>query len=295
MLRCLPPQVLLSVLILASGCQVEGGEHRGREPQGKEREAALVFEDDADRVWAFQEPPTRWVSLVPSATALLMELGGSELLVGRSEYDLDPRLAEVASVGGGLEPSLEALLATRPDLVLRFHGPSDPVTPARLDALGIPHLALRFDTVEDILRISRSLGALAGRPEAGDSLALRIEGALEAVRAQVLGAEPLPVAILLGGDPPWAATEGSYMHQVVELAGGRNVLADLGPLYGPVSVEEILIRAPQALLLSENGRVPEGLRGIPVIRTPPSLGIPGPGVREAALEMARRLHPERFR
>jgi len=267
-----------------------------------------VVTDDAGRTWSLAHPPERVLSLVPSATLLLLELGHGDRLVGRTEFDTDPRLAGLPSVGGGLGPSLEVMLSLRPDLVVRFEGPTDPETPRRLDQAGIPHLALRFDQVEDILRAAYLLDEAVGRAGAGGpgettepgrkpgsagELVRGITTELEAVALAVTGGERPQVGILLGGDPPWMASPNTYIGQVVAIAGGDNVFADDTGLYAPISVEEVLRRRPDVLLLTDGARVPTALRGLPVLRAPASLGIPGPDIGAAAWAVARLLHPDR--
>lgn len=255
--------------------------------------APRTVTDHAGNSWTLDEPPRRIVSLVPSATLLLLELGEGERLVGRTDYDDDPRAAQVPSVGDGLGPSLEVLLSLRPDLVLRFGGPTDLETPRRLDQAGIPHLALRPDQLDDVYRVSLLLGEVTGQEEAARALVARLEEELAAVRRAVEGADRPRVGILLGGDPPWVAGGETFIHDIVTVAGGDNVFAADGPLYAPISVEEVLRRRPDVLLLTEGARVPEGLRRIPVLRAPSSLHSPGPGVGATARAVARLLHPDR--
>jgi len=255
--------------------------------------APRTVTDHADRSWTLENPPRRILSLVPSATLILLELGQEGHLVGRTDYDTDPRVSALPSVGGGLGPSLEVMLSLRPDLVLRFGGPTDPETPRRLDEAGIPHLALRPDHLDDVYRITTLLGAVTGQETAAQALEASLRGELAAVARAVEGAERPRVGILLGGDPPWVAGGETFIHDVVTVAGGENVFADDGPLYAPISVEEVLHRRPDVLLMTEGARVPEGLRRIPVLRAPSSLQSPGPDLGAAAWAVARLLHPDR--
>ncbi len=249
--------------------------------------------DQADRVVRFEEPPLRIVSLVPSATEILVALGQTYRLVGRTDHDRTGELAHLPSVGGGLEPSLERLVALEPDLVIRFHGPSDPVTPSSLDARGVPHLAVRPDRIDDVRRLVSSLGRVVGVPERADSLLTRMDRELDAVARDVEGLPQPTVAFLLGGNPPLVAGAGTFVHELLELAGGTNILADAGELYAPVSVEEIILREPDLLLVSEGGSIPPALGGIPSRTVSSEVEIPGVHMSHSAAELARALHPER--
>ncbi len=295
-LAWLPARILLGSVLLW-GCDPGDGaaSSDSRAPAEADAPGIVAVTDDAGRRWAFDAPPERILSLVPSATQALIELGEGARLVGRTDYDLAPEVAALPSVGGGLEPSLEVVLSLAPDVVIRFHGPSDVETPRRLDAAGIPHVAVRPDTIGDVVRMVGLVGTLSGREAEAAALVRRIGEELDAVERAVEGVRRPRVGILLGGDPPWVAGGATFLHELVEIAGGTNVFADEGPLYAPISVEEVLRRGPDLLLMTEAARVPAGLRGLPVVRVPSSIQSPGPGVGSSALEIARRLHPDRFR
>ncbi len=283
----------LLLAVWGGGCESPDRTPASAPPEGGATPAPGRVVDDAGRAWEVSSPPPRIVSLVPAATATLLALGEGHRLVGRTDYDEDPSLAGLPSVGGGLGPSLEVLLSLRPDFVIRFEGPSDPETPRRLDAVGIPHLGVRPDRIDDVVRMTRMLGALTGAEAAAEEVVAGIQGELEAV-ARAVGPAPRPrVGILLGGDPPWVAAGGTFIDEVVLVAGGDNVFADVGPLYAPVSVEEVLRRNPELLLLTEGARIPSGLRGLPVVRAPGTLQSPGPELGATARAVARLLHPDR--
>ncbi|MGW8265203.1 MAG: hypothetical protein ACWGSQ_02480, partial [Longimicrobiales bacterium] len=93
---------------------------------------------------------------------------------------------------------------------------------------------------------------------------------------------------------PWVAGGGSYIEEILEVAGGENVFSDLDGLFGPVNVELFLVREIDIILAAEGVEVSIPGEGVPVIRVSPSLEIPGPHLADAALELARILHPEAF-
>jgi iron complex transport system substrate-binding protein len=236
-------------------------------------------------------PARRVVSLVPSASETLRAMGAEALLIGRTDFDTAPWAARLPSVGGGIEPNLEALVALEPDLVVRFAGEQDPRTPERLDALGIAHIAVRPDRVEDIYVTARLLGRATGHGAAADSLEASIRAGLAAVAGTVRGLERLRVAYVLGGTPPWVAGPGTYIDEIVSLAGGDNVFADLGALYSAVSPEELRIRDIDVVLLSAGATFDRGLTpGTRVELVGDALEIPGPDVVDAAHRVAELLH-----
>jgi ABC-type Fe3+-hydroxamate transport system substrate-binding protein len=194
-----------------------------------------------------------------------------------------------------LDPSLEALVSLEPDLVIRFAGESDLHTPARLDELGIPHMAVRLDRVDDVRTLISDFGQLAGLGGQAGALAAEIDAALDRIRRQVRTKPTVKVAYILGGNPPWVAGPGTFIHELLAIAGGENVFSDLTVLYGPVSAEEFLVRPMDLILAPEGSEVVLPERAPPLVRVSPSLELPGPALADAALDLARILHPEVFR
>lgn len=237
-------------------------------------------------------PPARIVSLVPSVTNVILALGEGHRLVGRTDFDRHPSLDTLPSVGGGLHPSLELLASLHPDVVIRFAGASDTATPERLDEMGISHLAVRTDGIDDVRDIVRRLGALLGRQATADSLVARLDRELEAVQSATRGLPPVPAVFVLGGSPPWVAGPGTFIDELVTLGGGRNVFDDLAHDYGSVSPEAFRARGVEVILVGPDTSVePALVGGARVERLPASVELPGLDLAEAAWAVARALHP----
>jgi len=249
--------------------------------------------DDAGRTVLLEAAPQRILSLVPSATEILLALGVEDLLVGRTEYDFDPRIASLPSVGGGLEPSLETIIALTPDLVIHFRSASDLGTPRVLDSAQIPRLVVRPDNIRDIRRITAILGRSVDRRVEAAGLIVGIDRELAEVAEIVRFAPKRRSAFLLGGDPPVVAGSGTYLHELIEVAGGENVFADIGDLYAPVSLETFVRRRVESILVLGEAGVPAVLAGIPAHVIPAQL--PGLSVGSYARDIAKVFHPELFR
>jgi iron complex transport system substrate-binding protein len=280
----------LAFLSLLSACQdPQTGQLQDAElnPEG----FPVRITDDSGREVELGTPPERILSLVPSATEILLALGLEGDLVGRTDYDRDPAVAHLPSVGGGLEASTEVIVSLDPDLVIRFDAGSDPRTPARLDALGIRHVAIRPDGVDDVFRIVALLGTTTGKSREAMALERRLRDELDDVASQVAELPRPDVVILLGGSPPLVAGSGTFLDELVQVAGGRNIFADIEELYAPVSIEELLRREPGIIVLSEGGTLPSALSAIPVVRIPSEVQIPGVDLGASALLLAHLLHP----
>lgn len=285
------PFLLLSTLLL-QGCG-EGTPPHSPSPADGEDDYPLAIQDDAGREVVLEDDPLRIISLVPSVTGIIQALGEADRLVGRTDFDLHPSLTHLPSVGGGLHPSLERLVALAPDLVIRFEGESDRSTPDALDAAGVPHIAVRPDSIGDIRRLIVTVARITATPEEGEALLALLNRDLDRVRRLVEGEPRVRVAFVLGGDPPWVAGRGTFLHELLDVAGGENVFGDTGPLYAPVSVEEVIRRAPSLLLAPEGARIPQGMAHLPLRRVPTDVQIPGHLVGTSAVELARVIHPER--
>ena len=275
------------------GCDAIPGEQvpaGADDPEASRASYPLHLVDDAGTRHTFEAAPRRMISLVPSATEALLAMALADRLVGRTDYDRMPELTELPSVGGGLQPNLEVLVSLDLDLVIRFAGDSDLGTAERLTELGIPHFAVQPDGIEDVLAIIRDLGRITGASDAAEVLLNGIQIDLDNVARRVAALSKPRVAYLLGGDPPWVAGPGTYIDELIALAGGRNVFDDLGPLYAPVSMEALLDRDLDLILLSNGLTKPPPLAHVPSAVLPASVEIPGPGLGQAAWEIARLIH-----
>lgn len=250
--------------------------------------------DAAGVAHVFDQPARRIVSLVPSATATLRAIGANDVLVGRTDFDDDESLLDLPSVGGGLDPNLEAIVALRPDLVIRFAGEQDTHTPSRLDALGIRHIAVRPDHVEDIYETAAIVGHATGYTSAADSLVQWIRDELSRISGEAPVPPKLRIAYVLGGSPPWVAGPDTYISEVISIIGGQNVFEDLPASYTSVSREEFRSRNIDLVLTSAEGDFDECLTPgtrIEVVGT--RLEIPGPGIVEVVREIAKMAHRPR--
>jgi ABC-type Fe3+-hydroxamate transport system substrate-binding protein len=247
--------------------------------------------DAAGRTLRLPEPARRVVSLVPSATQTLRALGAEDRLVGRTDFDTASWVRHVPTVGGGIGPDLETIVALQPDLVVRFAGDQDPRTPGLLDDLGIRHLAIRPDRVQDVLEATRMLGRSVGMIDRAELLVDSIRMGLEGVSARARAYPRRSVAYVLGGSPPWVAGPGTYIDELMTAVGGDNVFGDLTSLYAPVSPEELRAREIEVVLVSGTGVFdPKLTPGARVEVIDEGLEIPGPDLVASALRLAELIH-----
>ena len=283
--------VAATSLAATHGCGPDGASAGSDARQDTRPGETSSFVDAAGVHHPVDEPGGRIVSLVPSATTTMHVIGAGDLLVGRTDYDTAPWLADLPSVGGGLEPNLEVLLSLRPDLVIRFEGEQDPRTPARLDELGIRHVAVRPSSLADIYLTTEIVGYATGHTEAADSLARAIRAELEEVARSVAPLPRLRVLYSLGGAPPWVSGPGTFVADIIGLAGGDNVFDDLTSPWAAVSPEEVRRRDIDVVLVPQASSFDPALApGARIVEVGALLDIPGPDVPAAARRVAELLH-----
>ncbi|HEV2147709.1 MAG TPA: cobalamin-binding protein, partial [Longimicrobiaceae bacterium] len=295
---------LLTVLLAACG----GGDDAARTSSAAPADSAVAVVDDAGRTVRLPRPARRVVSLIPSATETLLAIGAGDRLVGRTDFDKGPGLDSLPSVGGGMDPSLEAVLALRPELVLSWGRRGDARVRTRLEELGVPVFTVDVNDTADVFRTMRNLGVLTGRERAADSLATALRGELAEVRASVAGRSEPSVFFLVWNDPPMTAGPGTFISQLLGVAGGRNVFADVSADWPNVSLEEIVRRQPDYLVLPQGEK--GGAHDVSRLRTAPGwrelramregrvvtipadlMNRPGPRLGEAARRLRDGLHP----
>lgn len=259
-------------------------------------DSAVVLVDAAGVRHALSGPARRVVSLVPSATATLRAIGADGALVGRTDYDTAAWTASIPSVGGGLEPNLEAVVSLGPDAVIRFEGDQDPRTPERLDRLGIRHVAVRPVSLDDLYATTEIVGRLTGHEAEADSLSRKIRADLRRLAEDVDELPRQRVVYMLGGSPPWVSGPGTYIDEILTLVGGDNVFDDLSSPYASVSPEVLRAREVDVVLLSSRSSYDRSLTPnarIEVIGD--ALEVAGPNVVDAAREVAQVIHGRTFR
>jgi ABC-type Fe3+-hydroxamate transport system substrate-binding protein len=253
-------------------------------------------------------PARRIISLVPAHTDLILALGAADRLIARTVFDEDARLQALPSIGDALVPSVEWIAAERPDLVMAWPDAGSRSVVARLRGLGVPVYAARVETLAELRRTIADVGRLLGLETAADSVRRRLDSALADVEAAVRGRPRPRVLHLIGLDPPVAAGPGTFVQELIERAGGENVMADAAMLWPQVSLEHVLAAAADVVIIASER--PESalladLRGRAVWRElePVREGRvhvvdadlfsrPGPSLVDALPSLAALLHPD---
>ena len=296
---------------LSVGCDsapaIRAGGAEGARTGHAAADSSVSAIDDVGREVRLAHPARRLISLLPAGTETLFALGAGDRVVGRTRYDVDPRVARLPSVGGGLDPSLEAILALRPDLVLAFETASTSKVRTRLEALGIPVYAIQTQDTTDIFRNVRVLGHLVGREEAADSVQRAIRAQLDSVRASVPRGPRPRVLYVASVDPPMMAGARSYIAELLGVAGAAPVSpAVAGEAFWPqISLEALIRQQPDVLMLPvgedptasiDRLRAEPGWRDLRAVQegrvavvSADLMNRPGPNIGESARRMREAL------
>jgi iron complex transport system substrate-binding protein len=282
---------------MIAGCR---DAHPGAAPAAT---TAPELRDDYGRVVRLGAPPRRIVSLNPATTELLFAIGAGDRVVGRTEYDLWPDSARlVPSVGAGMQPNLEAVMGRHPDLVVLYASGSDRGAADRLTSAGIPTAAFRMDRVADFARVTMFLGRLIGDTLRARTVVDSVTTTLDRVR-RATDTLPRPTVFMHVWEKPLMTIGGgSFLSELVTIAGGRNIYDSLPAPSPVVTIEDVLRRNPQIVLVSPIERASmlasDRWRALPAVRGGRVLAydtnrVARPSVKlgEAAVSLARLFHP----
>ncbi len=264
-------------------------------------------DDFGDTVRIGAGVPNRIVSLNPATTEILFTLGAGGRLVGRTKYDLWPDSARfIRALGDGIRPNVEAVLGTHPDLVILYASGDNRAAAARMRSAGVNTLALKVDHISDFRRSVELLGAIL-RDSARARVVIDSVGAtLDRVRSATAALARPTVFWHIWDAPIITIGAGSFMNELVEIAGARNVYADIPGPSATISLEDVARRNPDFILAGPIGaaqiesdprwRIVRAVRDRNVLVVD-TLLVARPSLRlgEAAVSLANLLHPGTLR
>ncbi len=264
---------------------------------------ATLRDDFGDPV-RIDQVPTRIVSLSPATTEILFALGAGPRVIGRSDFDLWPADARaIPALGNGIQPNVEAVLGIHPDLVILYASQDNRPAADRLRAAGVNTLALRLDHISDFRRTAQLLGAILRDSARAKAVTDSVYHTLDSVRATTAKLARPRVFWHIWDAPLITVGSGSFMNELVEIAGATNVYADINGPSKPISLEDVAHRNPDFILAGPIGaqkiagdprwRIVRAAREKKVLIVDTVL-VARPSVRlgEAAASLANLLHPE---
>lgn len=265
----------------------------------------MAIKDATGAQVVIKAEPRRIVSIVPSITEMVYAVGLGDRLVGVTSWCTYPEEAKRVDKVGDVNINIEAVLAKAPDLVVADTGMSG-ATVSKLRELGLTVLALKADSMTEMLEALIMLGRAGGKEDAARALAASLEKRISAVKSAVSLAKSRPsVFVEIWNEPLMTAGKGTYVDELVMLAGGRNIAE--GTSGWPVFSQETVIKEDPYLILLTNFNKQEAMarkawsvlsavKADRVVEVNPDLFVrSGPRLVEGLEMLARLLHPELFK
>ena len=269
----------------------------------------VTVSDFQNRLVTVPNRPERIVSIGPSITEFLFALGAGARVVGTDDFSDEPAAAQAIDKVGGIKVNFEKVVALKPDLVLSVKFSDGTIE--KLTSAGLLVVVVDPQTASDIARTATLLGRAVGAE--GDALARDIQKKVDDVRAKTATATTKPRVYheIDASDPTKVFTvgPGSYINDLIDIAGGVNVAAKATTAYPQLSAEEILRADPEVIVLAgdtysakpEEVAARAGWGVITAVKNkrfgtiaPNLINRPGPRVGEAADAYARIVHPELY-
>lgn len=267
--------------------------------------AASALRDDFDNPITIPAvAPSRIVSLNPATTEILFTLGAGPRLIGRTKFDLWPDSAKyVPDLGNGINPNVEAILGTHPDLVVLYASRDNRPAATRLSAAGIKTVSLKNDHISDFARTTMLLGRILHDTVRAAVVRDSVQHTLDRVARATSGVKRPTVFWHIWDAPLITVGSGSFMDELVNIAGATNVYRDINGPSGEITLEDVAKRDPDFILAGPIGtraiesdprwKIVRAARQQKILTVDTTL-VARPAVRlgEAAVSLARQLHPE---
>jgi len=279
-------------------------------PRGTVNQSATrEITDDAGRRVSLPATVDRVVSLAPNLTEIMFAVGAGDRLVGRTSYcDYPAEAKAVAEVGDTLHPSLERIIALKPQVVLVSTASQLEVFTNQLQGQNIAVYVTDPHDLEGVFRSIAQIGEIVGKKDQANLLVQKLRERTSAVEQGVKDKPPVKVFYQASGEPLYTAGHDSYVTDLMRRAGGVSVTAGVPGAWPKFSNESALAARPEAIILPTGGsmgpanaNVAEALRQSPAVLqgrvykiNDDHLARPGPRLVDGLEEMAHALHPDAF-
>lgn len=295
---------ITTLLVLTCSCA------RRRDQNASSINETREVTDEAGRRVRLPIKIDRIVSLAPNLTEIVYAIGAGDRLVGDTEYCDYPEPAKhVAKIGDTIHPSVERIIALKPQVVLVSTASQLEAFTKQLDEQEIAVYVTNPRSLDEVFRSIATLGDLFGTPTQAVPLVAELRRRTDAVESKIQGTKSIAVFYQVSGEPLYTIGRESYLTDLVRRAGGTSVTAEVSGAFPRYSDETALAARPDAIILpsggsmgTANSTVAASLKKSPAALNDrvykindDHLSRPGPRLVDGLEEMARALHPEAFK
>lgn len=270
-----------------------------------------AFTDALGRVVTISYPPKRIVSLAPDITETLFALGLSDEIVGVTRFsNFPPAAQEKPKVGSYININIEAVVGLKPDLILGTGAGSPPRQVKKLENLGFSVFVVYPKDLDGIVTTVQRIARVVGKEAEGKAIVEEMRQRIERVSQRIEGREKPKVFLQIARDPIFTVAKGSFAHHLITMAGGDNIAKDAKIPYPSYTLEEIILKAPEVIIISSmyvdsnhSHWLEEWKKWsiLPAVKNNRLYTInsdlidrPSPRIVQGLEKMARMIHPEAF-
>jgi len=266
--------------------------------------------DGAGRRLLLPQRIDRIISLAPNLTEIVYAVGAGDRLVGDTEYcDYPAEARSVAKIGDTMNPSVERIIALKPQIVLVSTASQLEAFTNQLSARQIAVYVTDPQSLDDIFRSIQTLGDLLNEHDRAAGMVAGLQKRADAVAAATQTAKPVKVFYQVAAEPLYTIGRDAFLTDLIHRAGGISVTADVPGAFPRFSDEAALASKPEAIILATGGSMGEGnATVVTALKNSPAvlngrvykingdlLSRPGPRLVDGLEQMARALHPEAFK
>lgn len=298
--------LLLALLIIVgsiSGCSSSTSPVEDNPQQVAE---TIEITDDFGKVITLEKPAEKIVSLAPSQTEILFAIGAGEKVVGVTTADDYPEeVKEIEKVGGFDGWNLEMIIALEPDLVINY-GQGSEEDNKRFEEAGIVVASFLPETIDDVMDTIEKIGVLTGNSDKAKEVVEDMKSERDEIISKVKDLETKRVFYEVYNDPLMTAGPGSFIDELINLAGGENIAKDADSPYPQYDVEKLIEKNPEVYLIPDDSTTTletlkerPGFENIDAIKNSQVYFLDadivsraGPRIIEGLEEIAKAIHPE---
>ena len=271
--------------------------------------SSSTFSDSLGREIVLKKPPSRIVSLAPSLTEILYYLGLGDKVVGVTQFsNYPPEAASKPQIGNYTGLNVEKIIGLDPDLVLGTKDGNKPQVVRLLDHAGIPAYIVNPRNIEEIIKTMADIGRICGITEKAEKIAAELNQRVKKIQNHVKSLDTPLVFLQINIQPIMTVNRNTFHHDLIHLAGGKNIAADNSITYPRISIEEIFKLKPDIILISSMGKkvmfeqarqdwlqwkfIPAVINQRVNLIDSDLIDRPSPRIIDGLEKMARLIHPE---